>query len=225
MGISLRGTDLGSKSATTLHYKILREAQQNPSVTRPIKVQVYPNSRRFENATKSNMEMFMIQKASAELSLLESLFAKIKFVQEIGVHPIFHFTFASIYCHSQYSTISFEMFQSSKPPIAQNRIPIVKELHESLGFGPAFNRSVADLKDSTHHFRKEYLTSDGTAGRDLTDWKTLKTQNELSRMTRTFLEDEHYGLKYWPSRGSASPRRIPEYPKDSEKYAHVPVDL
>lgn len=109
------------------------------------------------------------------------------------------------------------MFQSGKPPIAQNRIPKVKDLHESLGFGPSFNRPVTDLQDSTHHFRKEYLASDGTPGRDITDWKTTKTQNELLRMTRTFLEDEHYGLKYWSSKESASPKRIPEYPKDSKK--------
>jgi hypothetical protein len=108
------------------------------------------------------------------------------------------------------------MFYSDKAPIPTNRIPKVKELQENLGFGPLFNRPARDLQESTHRFRKEYLTGDGTFGKDLVDWKTAKTQNELSRMTRAFLEDEHYGVKYWPSKGGTCSRRVPQYPGDSE---------
>ncbi|KAL2038213.1 hypothetical protein N7G274_009161 [Stereocaulon virgatum] len=36
-------------------------------------------------------------------------------------------------------------------------------------------------------------------------------------MTRAFLEDEHYGVKDWPSKGGTCSRRVPQYPRDNEK--------
>lgn len=101
--------------------------------------------------------------------------------------------------------------------MAQNQIPRVRELEEQLGFGGTNGRSAADLKDCTHHFRREYLTSDGTPGRDLKDWRTSRTQTELLRMARTFLEDEHYGMKFWSASTNSSSKRGLEFPKDSDK--------
>ena len=109
------------------------------------------------------------------------------------------------------------MLLNSKTPIAQNQIPKVRELHEQLGFDGTAGKSLADLRDATHHFRREYLTSDGTPGRELKDWKTSRTQTELLRMARTFLEDEHYGMKFWSVSANSASKRGLEYPKDSEK--------
>ena len=101
--------------------------------------------------------------------------------------------------------------------MAQNQIPKVRELQEQLGFDGTNGRSPADLGGPTHHFRREYLTSDGTPGRDLKDWKSSRTQAELLRMARTFLEDEHYGIKFWSASANSSSKRVLEYPKDSDK--------
>ena len=106
---------------------------------------------------------------------------------------------------------------TSKPPMAQNQIPKVRELQKQLGFDGTDGRSPADLRDATHHFRREYLTSDGTPGRDLQDWKTSRTQTELLRMARAFLEDEHYGMKFWSASANSSSKRGLEYPKDSSR--------
>ena len=109
------------------------------------------------------------------------------------------------------------MSSTSKSPLAQNQIPQIRELQEKLGFDGRDGRAPADLRDATHHFRKEYLTGDGTPGRDLKDWKTPRTQAELLRMARTFLADEHYGMKFWPASTNSSSKRGLEYPKDSDK--------
>ena len=109
------------------------------------------------------------------------------------------------------------MSNTSRSPLAQNQIPQIRELQEKLGFGGRDGRSPADLRDATHHFRKEYLASEGTPGRDLKDWKTLQTQTELLRMARTFLEDEHYGMKFWSASPNSSSKQGLEYPKDSDK--------
>ena len=101
--------------------------------------------------------------------------------------------------------------------MAQNQIPKIRELQEQLGFDGTAGRSPADLRDSTHHFRREYLTSDGTPGKELKNWKTPRTQAELLRMARTFLEDEHYGMKFWAANAKLPSNRGLEYPKDSDK--------
>ena len=101
--------------------------------------------------------------------------------------------------------------------MAQNQIPKVRELQEQLGYDGTDGRSPADLRDATHHFRRGYLTSDGTPGRELKDWKTSRTRTELLRMARIFLEDEHYGLKFWSASAKSSSKRGLEYPKDSDK--------
>lgn len=106
---------------------------------------------------------------------------------------------------------------TNRRPVAQNQIPKVRELQEQLGFDGTDGRSSADLKDATHHFRREYLTSDGMPGRELKDWKTSRTQTELLRMARTFLEDERYGMKFWSASANSSSKRGLEYPKDSDK--------
>ena len=103
-----------------------------------------------------------------------------------------------------------------RPPIAQNQILKIRELQEQLGFDGT-RRSPTDLRDATNHHRREFLTSDGTPGRELKDWKNSRTQTELLRMAQTFLDNEHYGMKFWsPSANSASKRGL-EYPKDSDK--------
>ena len=109
------------------------------------------------------------------------------------------------------------MSKTSKSPLTQSQIPQIRELQDKLGFDSTDGRSPADLRDATHHFRKEYLTSDGTPGRDLKDWKTSRTQAELLRMARTFLEDERYGVKFWSASANSSSKRGLEYPKDSDK--------
>ena len=109
------------------------------------------------------------------------------------------------------------MLVNRGPPIAQNQIPKVRELQEQLGFDGTTGNSSADLRDATLHFRREYLTSDGTPGRELRDWKTSRTQTELSRMARIFLEDEHYGMKFWSASANSASKRGLEYPKDSDK--------
>lgn len=113
-------------------------------------------------------------------------------------------------CHSK-------MSNTSKTLLAQSQIPQIRELQEKLGFDGRDGRSLADLRDATHHFRKEYLTSDGTPGRDLKDWKNSLIQAELLRMARTFLEDKHYGMKFWSASANSSSKRGLEYPKDSDK--------
>ena len=109
------------------------------------------------------------------------------------------------------------MSKTSRSPLAQNQIPQIRELQDKLGFDGTDGRSPADLIDATHRFRKEYLTSDGRPGRDLKDWKTPRTQAELLRMARTFLNDEHYGRKFWSASANSSSKRGLEYPKDSDK--------
>ena len=106
---------------------------------------------------------------------------------------------------------------SSKYSIAQNQLLEVKELYEQLGFDGANEDSSADLKDDLCHFRGEYLASNGTPSRDLVEWRTPQTQNELLRMARAFLVTECYGLKHWPvMSGPASKGRL-AYPKDTDR--------
>ena len=109
------------------------------------------------------------------------------------------------------------MSTTSKSPLAQSQIPQIRELQEKLGFDGSDGRTPAELRDATHHFRKEYLTSDGTPGRELKDWKSSRTQAELLRMAWTFLADELYGMKFWPASTNSSSKRGLDYPKDGEK--------
>lgn len=122
--------------------------------------------------------------------------------------PPYSFLNANVYVCS--------MSPLSSPPIAQSRIPKVKELYESLGFGSAFKRPTADLAESTHSWRKEYITHDSIPGRDLRDWKSLSTRNDLEQMAAEFVKDGR-GEKHWPLKGCESPRLIPEYPLDKYK--------
>ena len=106
-----------------------------------------------------------------------------------------------------------------KTPIPQNQIPKVKHLCQALGFGGPHDKSEHDLKDSTQSWRKQYVTSDGTRGKDLKEWRSPKTQNDLLCMTRDFLESGGYGVQHWPTKGIASPRQILEFPIDQQKYS------
>lgn len=99
----------------------------------------------------------------------------------------------------------------------QNRIPKVKDLCQALGFGVSIERPEQDLKDSTQNWRKQYITSDGTFGKDLKEWRSAKTQNDLLAMSRDYLEIGGWGMSHWPSSGNESPRDIPEYPRDQQK--------
>lgn len=109
------------------------------------------------------------------------------------------------------------MSKTSRSPLTQKQIPQIRELQDKLGFDGTDGRSPTGLRDATHYFRKVYLTSDGTPGTDLKDWKILRTQSELLRMARTFLEDERYGMKFWSASTNSSSKRGLEYPKDSDK--------
>ena len=107
---------------------------------------------------------------------------------------------------------SYGMSSASPAPIPQNQIPIVKELCENLGFESLSDRQA--LLDSTHQWRRTYRCDDGTLGKDLVDWKSAKTQENIMIMTREYLDRAGNGTKFWPGKGRPRPRMIPEYPED-----------
>ena len=101
--------------------------------------------------------------------------------------------------------------------ITQKDIPKVKELCDSLGFRAASSRPHNLLTDSTHVWRRQYITKDGVQGKDLREWKLPKVRAGLEEMATAFLDDGHYGERHWPAMGYPSPRDVPEYPKDRSK--------
>ena len=109
-----------------------------------------------------------------------------------------------------------------KPPIAQNLIPLVKELCQHLEFGDAYDRPEQDLKVATQCWRKQYINYDGTRGKDLTDWRSAKTQSDLNGMARDFLRMGGYDLAYWSSKDHQDSNRILEYPRDEQTYVSRP---
>ncbi len=106
------------------------------------------------------------------------------------------------------------MSNSTRQIIQQNQIPRVKDLCQALGFGNTYDRTEQVLKDSTQSWRKHYKTSEGIPGKDLTEWRTAKMQEDLWRMSKDYLDGGGYGMIHWPSQGKASPRSVPEYPRD-----------
>ena len=99
--------------------------------------------------------------------------------------------------------------------VAQKDILKVKELCDILGFRAASSRPHNLLTDSTHVWRRQYLTKDGIRGKDLREWKSLRVRTALYDMAAAFLEEGDYGERFWPAEGYQSPRDVPEHPKDS----------
>jgi len=125
-----------------------------------------------------------------------------------------------LYCSSflpVFDAYSLCKMLQCKPPLPQNRVPLVRDLCQALGFGDGYERAEHDLKDYTQRWRKQYTTDDGTRGKDLTDWKSAKVQNGLLRMTKDFLEIGGYAVSHWPSREEGRARNVPEYPRDHQK--------
>lgn len=104
------------------------------------------------------------------------------------------------------------MTQVNKQRVTQSSIPHVTELRRALGFGHSSDNR---LKDATRDWREQYVFSDGRHGKEITEWRPPKAQDDLERMSKDFLEVEGYGL--WPDNGSAAPRLVPEYPRDEYK--------
>jgi len=102
-----------------------------------------------------------------------------------------------------------------RSPIPQVRIPPISGIFKALGFRHGSERA---LKDSTHSYRKIYIASDGTCGRDLFNWKLDKVQNGLLRMTMDFLDRGGYGVKFWPLKEGTDTPHILEYPTDQQKW-------
>jgi len=94
---------------------------------------------------------------------------------------------------------------------AQSQVPKVKDLCDSLGFKASSDRPHNSLTDSTHLWRRQYTTSDGTPGNQLLDWKSSKVQGDLRRMARDYLEVGGYGFRHWP------PQSDLEYPEDQSE--------
>ena len=109
------------------------------------------------------------------------------------------------------------MYHATPKPLPQNQIPKVKTLCEELGFGHSYDRLESSLKESTQLWRKQFKTKDGIPGMDLTNWRSVQVQNDLTHMTKEYLSKGGYGFKYWPPKGDLSPNRIPEYPKDQHR--------
>jgi len=53
-------------------------------------------------------------------------------------------------------------------------------------------------------FRVGYTTSNGVAGTEFNDWKSLEHQAALRQMATVFLDDLGNGQKFWPDDPSAS---------------------
>lgn len=106
------------------------------------------------------------------------------------------------------------MLNSTTHIIQQNQIPRVKDLCQALGFGNTYDRTEQDLKDSTQIWRKQYKTTEGVPGKSLTEWRTIKTQEDLWFMSKDYLDIGGYGRYHWPSKGKASPKSVLEYPRD-----------
>ena len=96
------------------------------------------------------------------------------------------------------------------------QIPPVKKICHDLGFGIYVDRPDHQLKEASQTWRRQYVTDLGVPGKDLREWRDLKTQIDLTAMVDAFLEKGGYGEKLWPSRNSPS-RRIPEYPRDRKR--------
>ena len=100
-------------------------------------------------------------------------------------------------------------------PLAQKDIPRVKELCDLLGFGTPLAGPHHILTDSTHSWRRRYLTDSGIPGKDLKEWKSPQTQTDLEQMARKFLEDGGYGQRLWPMGSIFMKLR---YPDNRERY-------
>lgn len=101
--------------------------------------------------------------------------------------------------------------------INRRKVPLIRELCEDLGFhqGAGANKTKNPMTESTHGWRRSYVTPKGTPGKDLIDWPDCI--DDLFEMTRAYLESGH-GEVHWPANGYASPRTVPEYPKDLNEW-------
>ena len=98
--------------------------------------------------------------------------------------------------------------------ILQKDIPRVKELCDLLGFRIGSDRPHFTLTDLTHTWRRQYVADDGTPGNELKEWRNPKTQDGLESMTMSYLGDQGYGEKLWPSKHSSHPDEFLEYRKN-----------
>lgn len=108
--------------------------------------------------------------------------------------------------------------------INRRKVPLIRELCEDLGFhqGAGANKTKNPMTESTHIWRRSYVTLKGTPGKDLIDWPNC--YDDLFEMTRAYLESGH-GEIHWPANGCASPRTVPEYPKDLNEIVEGLVNL
>lgn len=85
------------------------------------------------------------------------------------------------------------------PFLNGRKVPLVRELCEELGFGEgAGSKKTRNIMtESTHDWRRTYITPNGTPGKDLIDPKC--TYN-LFDMAHAYLE-RGYGEIYWPAKG------------------------
>ena len=101
-----------------------------------------------------------------------------------------------------------------KPAIPLSNVPPVKELCEKLGFQHALSRQVTDFVDTTRAFRKNYRTSNGTPGTELTDWNQGTIQHELFTMAIKFLDEARNGVRFWSDTRPWSEDGDLNYPED-----------
>ena len=78
---------------------------------------------------------------------------------------------------------------ASKRPAKQ-----VRRLLDALGFGDQSLRQSKIFNDTLRAFRREYQSTNGTAGVDLRYWKL--EQEELQTMANTFIAV--HGQSFWP---------------------------
>jgi hypothetical protein len=85
----------------------------------------------------------------------------------------------------------------SNSALRSSKIPRVRELCESLGFGKATVTEEQVFIDATDKWRRSYIHGGRQIGADFLAWKKPDVQEILDQMARQFILQDNNGAKFW----------------------------
>ncbi|KAK2015519.1 hypothetical protein LZ32DRAFT_602165 [Colletotrichum eremochloae] len=77
-------------------------------------------------------------------------------------------------------------------------VPTITALRQELNYGDAKSLQCQAFYDDLRAYRKKFVSSNGLEGSLLYDWKSRDHQSALAEMTRSFLNRDGNGQRYWP---------------------------
>lgn len=106
------------------------------------------------------------------------------------------------------------------PPSPSRRapatLPNITELRQALDYGDLHLIRCSTFSDDVRAYRKKFITSNGTSGPDLYDWRDPEHQAGLKEMTRAYLDRDKNGLLFWPDDPSAANFNKLQYSEDRQ---------